>query len=68
MTASVRHQIERFSRTAAGRTPADRRQAAIGSWAAMIGALMLARLVDDPQLSDQILSDTRRWLSAGSKE
>ncbi len=64
MTASVRDRIEVFSRSAQGRTSTERRQAATGSWAAMIGALMLARLVDDEQLSDQILTDTRRWLGA----
>ncbi len=66
MTASVRSQIEMLSRSAQGRNPAERRQAATGSWAAMIGALMLARLVDDEQLSDQLMTDTRRWLGSRS--
>ncbi|OLP51697.1 TetR/AcrR family transcriptional regulator [Allorhizobium taibaishanense] len=31
----------------------------IGSWAAMVGAMILARAVDDPDLSDRILEETR---------
>jgi TetR/AcrR family transcriptional repressor of nem operon len=62
LTVSVRQQIKGFSRKAPGRTAAQRRQAAVGNWSAMIGAVVLARIVDDPALSDQLLDDTRRWL------
>jgi TetR/AcrR family transcriptional repressor of nem operon len=62
LTESVRRQIEKFSRSAPGRSAKDRRQAAVGSWAAMIGTVMLARIVDDPELSDQLMADTRAWL------
>lgn len=64
MTASVRRQIEGFSASAPGRTAAERRQAATGKWAAMIGAVMLARIVDDEALSDQLMSDTLAWVKA----
>jgi TetR/AcrR family transcriptional repressor of nem operon len=62
MTVAVRNQIQEFSRSAPGRSATERRQAAIGNWSAMIGALLLARVVDDPELSDQLLVDTRNWL------
>jgi TetR/AcrR family transcriptional repressor of nem operon len=62
MTRGLRQQIERFSRSASGVTPAEKRRAAIGSTAAMIGALILARLSDDPRLSDELLAETRAWL------
>ncbi|MCK9916378.1 TetR/AcrR family transcriptional regulator [Microbacteriaceae bacterium K1510] len=62
MTDSVRRQIERFSAEAKGRTARDRRQAAIAAWSSMIGAVMLARLVDDEALSEEILSATRASL------
>lgn len=62
MTESLRRQIDRLSRTAPGGTEAERRQAAIGSWAAMVGAVILARLSDDPRLSDEVLSQTRAWI------
>ena len=62
MTASIRRQIEMFSRTAPGQTPAARRRAAIAGWSAMVGALILARIADDPALSEELLSETRAFL------
>jgi TetR/AcrR family transcriptional repressor of nem operon len=63
MTDSLRQQIARFALTAPGGTPAERRQAAIGSWAAMVGGIVLARLADDPRLSEEILRATRAWIA-----
>jgi TetR/AcrR family transcriptional regulator, transcriptional repressor for nem operon len=62
MTVGLRRQIAALSAGASGADPDERRQAAIGSWAAMVGALILARLSDDPQLSDEILAKTRAWI------
>ncbi|MGJ5818939.1 TetR/AcrR family transcriptional regulator [Paludibaculum fermentans] len=62
MTAGLRRQIERFAKTVPGNTTAEKRQAAIGTWAAMVGGLILARLSDDPKLSDEILAQTRAWI------
>lgn len=45
-----------------GETGASRRRAAIGSWAAMVGALILARSIDDPKLSSELLTETRAWI------
>ena len=64
LTESVRRQIEHFTATAPGRTKDARRGAAIASWSAMVGALMLSRIVDDPALSDEILAGTRASLDA----
>ncbi|TIQ44518.1 MAG: TetR/AcrR family transcriptional regulator, partial [Mesorhizobium sp.] len=44
---------------------ADRRRAAIGCWAAMVGAVILARAIDDPALSDEVLEQTRAWIDTG---
>ncbi len=30
----------------------------------MVGAVILARLIDDPQLSDEVLEQTHSWISA----
>jgi TetR/AcrR family transcriptional repressor of nem operon len=65
MTEGFRSQIERISSEFPGADAADRRRAAIGSWAAMVGAVILARAVDDPALSDEILEQTRAWIDAG---
>jgi len=64
MTAGVGAQIARLSEALAHEGAPDARQAAIGSWSAAVGAMILARAVDDPALSDEILDQTRRWISA----
>jgi TetR/AcrR family transcriptional repressor of nem operon len=62
MTAGLSDTIECFSRLSVGETAAERRRNAIGRWAAMVGALVLARSSDDLDLSDEILRETRAWL------
>lgn len=61
MTTGIRAQIDRL--TEAVPDAADRRREAIGTYAALIGALILARAVDDPALSDEILHETRAWMA-----
>jgi TetR/AcrR family transcriptional repressor of nem operon len=65
MTEGLRSQIDRISEALPGVSPADRRRVAIGSWAAMVGAVILARAIDDPALSDEVLEQTRAWIDAG---
>ncbi|WP_069266072.1 TetR/AcrR family transcriptional regulator [Paraburkholderia nodosa] len=62
MAAGLERQIERLSRGMNGASGAAARQAAIGGWAAMVGAVVLARLCDDPVLSNEILESTRKWI------
>ena len=63
MTAGLKRQIERLSKVAPGTDEAGKRREAIGSWAAMVGALILARMATDTVLSEEILSETRAWLA-----
>lgn len=63
ITTGLRGQIERLSRGSPGANAADRRQAAIGSWSAMVGGMILARIVDDSELSDEVLEQTRLWIN-----
>lgn len=63
MTEGLEAQIALRMQSLAG-DAATRRRQAIASWAAMVGALTLARAVDDPELSDEILKATREWLTA----
>lgn len=65
MTAGLRSQIDRMGRALPELDAADGRRVAIGSWAAMVGAVILARAIDDPELSDEILEQTRAWIDAG---
>jgi TetR/AcrR family transcriptional repressor of nem operon len=62
MTAGLKRQIERLTRIAPGETADQKRRAAIGSWAAMVGAMILARVSDDPALADEVLDQTQAWL------
>jgi TetR/AcrR family transcriptional repressor of nem operon len=68
MTTSLKRQIERLSRIAPGENPAQKRQAAIGNWAAMVGAMVLARVSDDSTLSNEVLDQTRAWLQSQAKD
>ncbi|MGN8152749.1 TetR/AcrR family transcriptional regulator [Agrobacterium sp. 22094] len=64
MTEGLRSQIARIEQALPEQDPAARRRAAVGSWAAMVGAVILARAVDDPELSDEVLEQTRAWIDA----
>jgi TetR/AcrR family transcriptional repressor of nem operon len=62
MTKGLRSQIERLADVVSGADTAQKRRAAIGNWAAMVGAVILARAVDDAALSDEVLMQTRAWI------
>jgi len=62
---SVRRRIDHLSTDAAGKTPRLKRRAAIAAWSAMVGAMVLARIVDDETLSKEILAETRASLPLG---
>ncbi|MDQ0390308.1 TetR/AcrR family transcriptional regulator [Labrys monachus] len=72
---SVRQAFGRGIAAAIGKLaaimPADaegqRRERALAALAGMVGALVLARAVDDPALSDEILASTRRALGAAGR-
>ncbi|TCR89814.1 TetR/AcrR family transcriptional regulator [Rhizobium sp. BK376] len=46
-----------------GETPEERRRRALASLSSMMGAVILARAMDDPALADEFLSATRQELS-----
>jgi TetR/AcrR family transcriptional regulator, transcriptional repressor for nem operon len=68
MTRGIEQQLERLSRVAPGRNSALKRRTAIGTWAAMVGAMILARTSDDRALSDEVLDQTRAWLETQAKD
>ncbi|WLE62729.1 TetR/AcrR family transcriptional regulator [Burkholderia plantarii] len=55
-------QIDRLAAGIEGMDAGAARRAAIGSWAAMVGAVILARLTDDTALSDEMLSETLAFI------
>jgi TetR/AcrR family transcriptional repressor of nem operon len=62
LTESLRRQVETLSASSPGATQHERQRAAMASLATMIGGVMLARLVDDESLSDEILAAARESL------
>ena len=60
LTQAIRRQIDRFSAASPGTTPALRRRAAIAAYSAMVGAVTLARIVDDEEFSKEVLGATRK--------
>lgn len=59
----LRMQIARISEALPSGTTGERRRVAIGSWSAMVGALILARSVDDSNLSEEVLEQTHAWIA-----
>ncbi len=64
MAAGIAAQIARLAQLSDADDPAAQRRDAIGSWSAMVGALVLSRAVDDPGLAADILNGTRDWIDA----
>lgn len=54
--------LDRMARAFSGATPEEQRRTAIGTWSAMVGALVLARAVGDSPLADELLRETRAWI------
>jgi TetR/AcrR family transcriptional repressor of nem operon len=58
-TEGLRSSIDVLARIIPGRSRAARRQKALASLSTLVGALILARAVDDAELSDEILAAAR---------
>jgi TetR/AcrR family transcriptional regulator, transcriptional repressor for nem operon len=54
-TRGVRTALEMLTRLSPGKSARARRKRALATYASMIGALVLARAVDDPELSEEVL-------------
>lgn len=61
LSEKIRLQIEAF-----GDDPDDRDNA-IGHWSTLIGAMILARLVDTEELSDQVMAAARKRVGVSDK-
>jgi TetR/AcrR family transcriptional regulator, transcriptional repressor for nem operon len=62
MTEGTRVQIARLSESLKMQGERESRTAAIGCWSAAVGAMILARAVEDTALSDEILRQTQDWI------
>jgi TetR/AcrR family transcriptional regulator, transcriptional repressor for nem operon len=59
LTEHVRGHLDRLAGWIGGRDTTARRERAIATLAGLVGAMVLARAVDDPELSDEILAAGR---------
>ncbi len=62
-TSGVESQLQLLAGLLPGRTQAARRRKALAIYSGMLGALLLSRVVDDEQLSDDILQSARDWIT-----
>ena len=62
LTSGVRSQIDRITAAISDTPSPEARRDATGAWATMVGAVIMARTLDDEALSDQILQDARAWI------
>jgi TetR/AcrR family transcriptional repressor of nem operon len=62
MSKSVASWLSLFSRHAPAADAPSKRRQATGMFAAMIGGMIMSRVVEDPHEADQILADVRRFL------
>lgn len=67
-TEGARAAIASLSSVMPGENEEERRSAALASYATLIGALVLARMVEDKALSAEILAAARAALAAGPAE
>lgn len=65
-TAEIERAIELLAGLVAGRTTKARRAEAILAYSALVGAISLARVVSDAELSDEILATVRKALAEKS--
>lgn len=62
MTEGFRSQVDHIATAIARTDTAEARREAIGTWASMVGALVLSRTIEDPALSAEVLRETRAWI------
>ena len=56
VTKGVQARLDILERLATGRSKAEQREQAIATMSGLVGAMVVARLVDDPHLSNEILT------------
>ena len=68
VTQGIEAFVGQLMRLVPGKSKPARRRKALSDFAAMVGALTIARVVDDPQLSNEVLAAVASSLSDPSQE
>jgi TetR/AcrR family transcriptional repressor of nem operon len=64
VTQSLGATLDTLTRLAPGKSAAEKRRKAIATFAGMVGGMVLARAVNEPELSDEILETVAQSLAA----
>jgi TetR/AcrR family transcriptional repressor of nem operon len=67
-TQSLRSHIDTLTKLLGGRGKAARREKAVATMAGLVGAMVLARAVDDPAFSDEILDASAKIFGGATAE
>lgn len=59
VTDSIRSALDFLTRLVPGKSKAAKRRKAISAYATLVGAMVMARIVDDPEFSQEILDASR---------
>jgi TetR/AcrR family transcriptional repressor of nem operon len=62
-TAALRSQVDQLAPLMAGASAEEREHAAMATFATLVGTLILARISDDPEMSDELLEAGRAALA-----
>jgi TetR/AcrR family transcriptional regulator, transcriptional repressor for nem operon len=64
VTQSLMATLDALTRLAPGKSAAEKRRKAIAAFSGMVGAMVLARAVNEPELSEEILGTAAQSLAA----
>ncbi len=68
VTKGVQARLGILERVATGRSRTERREQAIATMSGLVGAMVVARLVDDPHLSNEILAVATATFGGNSRD
>lgn len=66
-TRSVHAIVDLLARVAPGKSKREKRERVFATYASLVGAVVLARAVDDPELSDEILQSVLNQINAAGE-
>jgi TetR/AcrR family transcriptional repressor of nem operon len=66
VTRDIKDILDWLSELIPGKSKTRAREKAVATYATIVGALLVARAVDDPELSDEILEAARASISANA--
>lgn len=66
VTEGIKHILDELAESVPGRSRKRRREQALAAYAMIVGAILLARAVDEEKLSEEILTAAQAFIPAGT--